>query len=206
MTLPDNRIRLPAPRIDFETDVGLAFQDHDNYPPPSGPARFDHMRMMLIGLLAQQASFSEPTQFRDGTPWFDLNSMTLKIRSGNAWVSYTDVIHVVSDAMNLTEWITRTNTIISGFGPDVVFSGSSNADNITTITIPESLRSSITTTSRCFFYKNGALLDLNKCAIIGHPASSITLNGEQLNTNDRFTVLLRTIPDSTFYTTTIHVP
>ena len=65
--------------IDFVADVGIASQDHDNYPPPQGQARFDHMRMAIIALLSQQASFSEPTQYRDGTPWFDLTDQTWNI-------------------------------------------------------------------------------------------------------------------------------
>jgi hypothetical protein len=105
--LPDNRIRLQAPPIDFEDDVGNTGQDHDDYPDP-GQARYDWMRMYLIGLLANQASFNEPVNYRKGTPWFDLNTMTLKIRTGEGvagttWSDFSDVIQV-STGLTLKDW------------------------------------------------------------------------------------------------------
>ena len=50
MSIPDNRLRFSSTKIDFANDVGIASQDHDNYPPPQGQARFDHMRMVVIAL------------------------------------------------------------------------------------------------------------------------------------------------------------
>jgi len=105
--LPDNRMRFTAPLIDFEDDVGETGQDHDGFPAP-GQARYDWMRMAIISLLANQASFSEPVNYRKGTPWFDLNTSVLKIRTGEGiagteWSNFADVIEV-SDGLTLANW------------------------------------------------------------------------------------------------------
>ena len=112
MALPDNRIRLPAVKIDFANDVGLASQDHDTYPPAGGQARFDHMRMYLIGLLSQQSSYDEPTQKRDGTPWFDYNTLSLKIWLDGSWRPYSDTIQL-TDELNLTQWYSQVSLALS---------------------------------------------------------------------------------------------
>jgi hypothetical protein len=106
-TLPDNRIRIPAPLIDFENDVGETGQDHDRYPEP-GQSRYDWMRMVLIGLLANQSSYSAPVNFRKGSFWFDLNSNVLKIRTGDGvagteW-SETSIAIEVSPGLTLDNW------------------------------------------------------------------------------------------------------
>lgn len=92
MSLPDNRIRFSGPGIDFENEVGRTGQDHDDYPQPYTQARYDWMRMFLIGLLSCQSSKEEPTQYRDGTWWFDLNTLTMKIRRADQWVPAAQVI------------------------------------------------------------------------------------------------------------------
>jgi len=107
MALPDNRIRIQSSLIDFDDDVGTTGQDHDSFPEP-GPARYDTMRMFLIGLLAHQASYDEPTNFRKGTIWLDLNTFTLSIRSGDGaagteWSDLSDAIQV-SSGLSLKDW------------------------------------------------------------------------------------------------------
>lgn len=98
MALPDNRIRFPSNKIDFDAEVGVTGQDHDNYPLPNSQARFDWMRMIIIGLLSHQASETEPSEYRDGTVWFDLNSNELKIWMGGttdgAWQPISKAIIV----------------------------------------------------------------------------------------------------------------
>ena len=123
MALPDNRIRLSSSKIDFENDVGIASQDHDDYPPPQGQARFDHMRMFLIGVLSQQSSYDEPTQKRDGTPWFDLNTFQLKIWTQNSWQSYASVLALAEDSEgNVTEtlatWYSTIADTLSDLSPE----------------------------------------------------------------------------------------
>lgn len=208
MPLPDNRLRFSSTLIDFTNDVGIASQDHDNYPPPQGQARYDHMRMVVIALLSQQASFDEPTEYRNGTPWFDLNTNTLKIRSGNEWVNYADVIPLgeadtEGNYLTLSQWFDTTNAALSSLSQEIVFNGVSTADGVTDITIPESLQVYIFGDTRCYLYINGLLIDPRNCAILG--TSTIRLSNVSLSTNDEFTAILRRVPNSSFYVPTVSV-
>jgi hypothetical protein len=101
MSLPDNRIRFPSALIDFTTDVGVTGQEHDNYPAP-GQARYDWLRMYLLGLLSCQSSHTEPTQFREGTWWFDLNGPEMKVRVGGNWRPASEVI--MAGSLTLAEF------------------------------------------------------------------------------------------------------
>lgn len=207
-TLPDNRIRLPAAKIDFANDVGLSGLNHDSYPQPSGQARYDHMRMFLIGLLAQQASFEEPTEFREGSPWFDLNVMALKIRLGNSWVSYAEAIPLTEpdtdgNIVTLAEWYTAVQGVLTGLSPEVVFSGICNANSVTSITIPESLQSALNSDSRVFLYINGALVNPHNCSLVGSPPTTISLAGVVLSNGDTFIVSIRRIGGDTYLPTTV---
>ncbi|MHA1289158.1 MAG: hypothetical protein ACTSPB_17355 [Candidatus Thorarchaeota archaeon] len=209
MALPDNRLRFSSTLIDFINDVGIANQDHDNYPPPQGQARFDHMRMLLIALLAQQSSFDEPTEYRDGTPWFDLNTNTLKIRSTNEWVNYSDVIPLGlpdtdGNFLTLAQWYAETSTALSSLAQEVTFSGVTTADNTVDINIPASLQEFIFSDSRCFLYVGGLLIDPRNCAFIGN--TTIRLSNILLDTDDEFTVIIRRVPDSSFYAPTVSAP
>ena len=208
MAAPDARMRFPAGLINFTTDVGIASQDHDDYPPPQGQARFDHMRMVVIALLSQQASFSEPTQYRNGTPWFDLTDQTLKIRRSGEWVNYAETIPLgdpVDDVhLTLEEWFTSTNVALASLAQEIVFNGVSTADGITNITIPESLQSLIFSDTRCFFYLNGLLLDPRDCVIIS--TTTIRLSNITLSDGDEFTVMMRRVPASSFHASTVSVP
>jgi len=128
MALPDLRIRFPAPKIDFAADVGTTGQDHDTYPAADTQPRFDWMRMNLIGLLANQASFDEPTQFRNGTLWYDLNELALKIRKDDEWVPAGDGI-LVADGVTLGEFYTEFVSL--GLTPTLAtFTPSSSTDAI----------------------------------------------------------------------------
>jgi hypothetical protein len=102
MTLPDNRMRFPAGPIDFQNEVGTTGQDHDAYPEAGTQPRFDWMRMAIIGLLSQQSSYDPPTQYREGTPWFDLNELALKIRRNDAWVPYAQAV-LISEGYTLAD-------------------------------------------------------------------------------------------------------
>ena len=208
---PNNAIRYPAPLIDFVADVGETGQDHDSYPAAGGQARYDWMRMTVIGLLAQQSSYTEPTQFREGTPWFDLNTSTLKIRSGDAWVPYADAIALTEpdtngEVVTLQNWYDSVQAILTSLGTPVVFTGRCTADNTTTITIPEALRSVLGAESRVFLYINGSLVSPLACSLIGTPSSSVRLSGLSLSAGDTFVVDIRQIPESTFHPTGITAP
>jgi|2_EtaG_2_1085320.scaffolds.fasta_scaffold03911_6 hypothetical protein len=210
-TTPDNRVRLPAAKIDFATDVGVASQDHDDYPPPQGQARFDHMRMFLIGLLSQQSSFLEPTEFRDGTPWFDLNTLQLKIRLSGAWVSYAEAIVLEEDddgTTTLADWFNAVSSSLGTLAPEVIFNGTATADSQISITIPESLRIYLFADSRPIVYKNGLLLDPRNSNLDSgsNPTSVGLTGGDELDTGDTFTVMIRRVPNETWYIPNVSVP
>jgi hypothetical protein len=203
MTIPDNRMRFSSALINFQTEVGLASQDHDNYPMPQSQARYDHMRMVVIALLSQQSSYDEPTEYRDGTPWFDLNSQTLKIRKDNQWLNYSEVIPLGEPDTNglhitLSEWYNSVKATIESFTQDVVFSGSCANNGINSIPIPEALRQFVNDETRCFLHVNGLLVDPRSYTIIGN--STILLSGILLDNGDEFTVVLRRIPDNSYHT------
>ena len=194
----DNRIRLPGPLINFAGDVGLTGQDHDTYPSP-GQARFDHMRIFLQGLLSQQSSAIAPTEFREGTPWFDTGSTPpqLRIRLGNEWVPYGKAITLGFgvDAVNLSDWFDRAQYMLSSLAPDVTFSGQATGF-AASITVPGPLRTSLTPVSRPLVYVNGLLLDPRETML----ENGVVLLGiNRMKSGDRFSVLIRGIPNQNFY-------
>jgi hypothetical protein len=211
MSLPDNRIKFPATKIDFATTVGVSGQDHDSFPAP-GQARYDHMRMFLIGLLAQQASLTEPIQYRDGTPWFDLNTFSLKIRVGTSWVSYADAIALTEPdddgkVVTLGAWYAAVQATLVNLAPEVVFSGQCNANNVSLVNLPESIQGKLSSDSRVFLYVNGSLVNPHNCTLLGSPTpTTLRLSGVELSNGDTFVAVIRRISSSTFLGSSIVVP
>lgn len=210
MALPDCRIRFPSGRIDFSTDVGLTGLDHDDYPLPGGQARFDHMRLFLIGLLAQQASYSAPSEYRDGTPWFDLNTLSLKIWNGSEWVSYASTIALTDPdddgaVVTLADWYAAAQPVLDTLSPEIVFSGSCVTNNTTNIPIPSSAQAYASTDSKVFMYINGLLIDPHNCVLIGSPPTTIQLSNVELSSGDVFTVMIRRMNAAAFVDSTITI-
>lgn len=124
--LPDDRINLQPPLVDFST-VGTTGQAHDTFPAP-GPARYDWMRSYLIGLLSNQSSFSEPIEFRLGTIWFNLNDATFKYRAGatdpillnegESWLSLSYGIEL-DTGLTLQDWFAQIQALITPPDPNV---------------------------------------------------------------------------------------
>ena len=96
--LPDNRLRLPAPEIDFVNDVGITGQEHDTYPTADTQARYDWMRMYLQALLAHQSSHLQPINFRTGTTWFDLVIEAYRYWNGTDFAPLAKGIKVPGEA------------------------------------------------------------------------------------------------------------
>ena len=114
--LPDNRMRFTAPPIDFEDDVGETGQDHDRFPEP-GQARYDWMRMVVISLLANQASYNAPVNYRRGSFWIDLNTGILKARTGEGiagteWSDIGELIQV-SPGLTLQGWFDAVSSSLA---------------------------------------------------------------------------------------------
>lgn len=208
MALPDNRIRFQPTKLDLAAQVGLTGQDHDSYPAPGSQARYDWMQLYLIGLLSQQSSYDEPTQKRDGTPWFDLNDLTLKIWKMNAWMPYSDAIPLTSldGTITLNEWFSSVESTLSNLAPELFYGGICGANGISDIPIPTQLQPHIYPDSRAFVTVNGVQIDPREVQFIGSPASTVRLSTIELEINDSFTVLIKRIPASTFISSNISVP
>lgn len=193
----DNRLKLPPTKIDFDA-VGTTGQDHDQYPAP-GQARFDHMRMYLIALLSQQSSDSAPTEFREGTPWLDTGSdpPQLRVRLGGEWAPYGRAITLGSglDAVSLLDWFDNAQYMLSSLAPDVTFSGRATGF-AASITVPGPLRSSLKAVSRPLVYVNGLLLDPRETTLEN---DVVLLGVNRMKSGDRFSVLIRGIPNQNFY-------
>ena len=206
MTLPDNRIRLQAPEIDFVNQVGVTGLSHDSYPSPGDQARYDHQRMYLIGLLSQQSSFDEPTERRDGTPWFDLNTLSLKIWSGSEWKLYSEVVTLAEDATGSTttlkEWFDSVSSALAAFGQEITFSGSASADT-NVITVPSSLQSFLYADSVPYVYVNGLLRDPRNTKFDPIPTIKLVNN---VKSGESFTVIIRRVPSTSFYVPSVSIP
>lgn len=208
MPLPDNRLRFSSTKIDFANDVGVSSQDHDSYPPPQGQARFDHMRMVVIALLSQQSSYEAPTEYRDGTPWFDLNNLTLKIRKQSEWVNYSEVIGLgepdnENNYKTLSQWYEEVKSSLSTVSQEAVFGGICTADGINIISIPQALLSFVFADTRAFVYVNGLLIDPRHCTLTN---TTINITGILIDKNDEYTVILRRVPINSFYTESVNIP
>jgi hypothetical protein len=171
--------------------------------------------MTLISLLANQSSFDEPTQYRDGTFWFDLNTLELKVRSEAQWLSAANVIAVAttdeeagdSTIFTLAEWYESVQDILASSAPEITFGGASS-DDVVSIPIPTSLRGGLYSDSRPFVYRNGLLLD-PRLTVLEPSATptAVQLNGSlSLSDGDTFTVLIKRIPASNFYVPDVAVP
>ena len=172
MTLPDNRMRFDPGPIDFATEVGLTGQDHDDYPMVATQPRYDWMRMSLIALLSQQSSYDAPTQYREGTPWFDLNTMVLRIRRNSQWVPYASAV-LLEDDTTLAEFYAEYKAL--NLSPTVRFYGTATSVS-TSITIPPAIVASIAGKSNLVtdVFINGSLMYPGNTSL---GASQITLSG-----------------------------
>jgi hypothetical protein len=204
MSLPDNRLRFPAPAIDFDGDVGATGQAHDDWPAP-GQARYDWMRMWLISLLASQSSYDEPTQYREGSLWFDLNTNRLMVRcptsgASSTWVSLADVIEVGDDDLTLNDYVAAVQDSIATLAPEMTWSGHCNTAGATVIPVPATLVDLVDDgNTRATVYVNGLLLDPRTTPWYSGPA--VRLVGTSLSVGDTFTVIIKNISGDRF-----HVP
>lgn len=202
-TLPDNRFVLSPTKIDFENDVGTTGQTHDNYPAGGQQARYDWFRMAVIALLSSQSSHYEPINFRVGSPWFDLNELRLKFRTGEGtagteWSSIADVIGLgdATAGTTLSAWYQAAAAALAAVWPPATYSGRATAETVY-IPIPESIRAGITAETRAWVWVNGLLRDPRNCSIEAGCPTKITLT-ESLSDGDKFTVKLEKIVTDRF--------
>lgn len=201
----DNRLRLPPAKIDFDNDVGTTGQDHDDYPAAGQQPRWDWMRMYLVALLSNQSSHGEPSQFREGTLWFDTNDNTMKVRRAGAWVSVADAVKLDTDVdggpVTLSGIYDTIKTIL-GYKPTASFGGHSNNDGVAIIPIPSSLRAAAGSGSRPLVWVDGVMIDPRRCEYVGgtSPASIRLTGGQKVDSGQEFTVLMLGIDQSLFST------
>jgi len=198
MALPDNRIKLPAPEIDFTNDVGITGQDHDLYPAPDTQARFDWLRLYLIGLLACQSSHGvEPSNYRAGTLWYDIDEAAYQHFDGSDWEDLAKAITVptadtASTEMSLYDWAGIISSRIDSFHHTAVFSGVANAD-ASVINIPTSAQEIAGEDGmHPFLYKNGLLIDPRLTNFNTGCPTCVELTGAAaLEESDTFTVIIQ---------------
>lgn len=121
-----------------------------------------------------------------------------------------DVISVAqpgeTDSLTLSQFVREVQEVMPNLSPDIVFNGVSTGSGIASIPIPTELRSSIQSGFKPLVYINGILVDPRSTSLES-PANptSVKMTDTQLSINDRFTVIIRYIPDRTFYTSTVTV-
>jgi len=203
MTLPDSRLRFPTSLLDFDAEVGLTGQGHESWPSAGAQPRWDWMLIWLISLLSNQASYETPTEYRDGSLWFDLNTLSLKIYSDSAWRGLADVIAISEGetsetTKSLTQYLEEIQPAVESITPSMTWSGTCTSESVTTLTVPSSLRSHVVIgRSRPLIYKNGLLLDPRLCNFSS--ISFIDLTGDlTIEADDTYTVIVQNIPNSMF--------
>ena len=185
----DNRIRLPSSEIDFTTEVGLSGQDHDNYAEPGTIPRYDWMRMIVLGLLSNQASDKEPTQYRQGTIWYNNNDQSYKTYIDDEFKDIAHCIKINND--KLQNWLDIINKKISLLMPTGTFSGIAYG-HTKSINIPRQLQPISVKPNRPYVFKNGMLINLELTKFNFGCPTCIELDDEAaLEENDKFTVIIK---------------
>lgn len=198
MTDNDNRIQLPPGLIDFADVIGITGQAHDTFPAPGQQPRYDWMRSFLIGLLSLQSSYSPPTQFRIGTPWFNKTTKLLSIWDGTAWTALENFIQVGTDGsghpLTLAQKFVTIDAQLATLTPRMTFSGNCINNIVTAIPVPSQIQTALGNNSfglKPIVYINGLLVDPRKSDFeAGCPAKILLTGGVRLNKNDRFTVVI----------------
>jgi len=196
MSIPDYRIRFPSAKIDFDEDVHGGSpdgQDVNDFPEP-GQARYDWMRMVVIGLLANQSSEEEPLNLKIGSLWFNLNDEFFKYFDGNDWAELANAIRI--GETNLKEWSELVDETVGKVTEAASFTGVADANNITEIDIPDSaLAAASYDNNHPILYKNDLLidprltafnLDKNKVLLLDNEAGSV-----DLRRGDRYTIIIQ---------------
>jgi hypothetical protein len=186
----NNQIRLPVPIINFPVDVGLTGQDHDNYAQPGTHPRYDWMRSILLGLLSNQASYDEPTQYRPGTIWFKLTDLMFRSMKDGRFGDISECIKAPTD-QSLYDWAEDIDEKRNKYIQTGTFSGISH-HQLSVIRIPEELQPISKAPNRPYLFKAGLLANPSLVRFgIGCPVS-IELSGDAiLSSGDNYTIFIR---------------
>jgi len=197
MAIPehDNRLQFPPTLIDFDNQVGITGQAHDNYPAPGQQSRYDWQRMFLISLLANQSSDSPPTQYRTGTIWFNRTTVAFEYYNGTEWKELSNAIQLKLEASDpsytLQQFFVDSVDKLNAIKKKFTFSGESNNNHVKTIPIPANIVTEINDTYNPLVYINGLLVDPRLCRLSpGCPNSVELLGSIKLNRGNKFTVII----------------
>lgn len=195
MVLPDYRLRFPPTSIDFENDVfggSSNGQDIESYPQP-GQARFDWMRIVVIGLLANQSSYLEPLNYRIGTIWMNLNDGFYKYFNGEGFAEISDAIRIGSS--NLSDWSNYIESNIGKVTETGSFSGTASTTYTTEINVPSSLSAVAAYDNNIpIMYKNGSLIDFRLTPFSTDRSKILLKNNDigdaRLRSGDKFIIMI----------------
>ena len=196
--MQDNRIRFPSTEVDFEEDVGLTGQTHDLFPAP-GQARYDWMRMYLIGLLSCQSSSEQPINYREGTLWYNLDpsGSNYKYFDGSVFADLANAIGV--QGTNLSEWANDVQDSLERVSPRAVFSGKSDINYLDELIIPnDALFVASFKYVKPLMFRNGKLVDprltkLNNGRTKINLINSDSIGDARLISGDEYTVILERV-------------
>jgi hypothetical protein len=185
----NNIIKYPvSEEVDFINDVGLTGQDHDNYAEPGTHPRYDWMRMIILGLLANQASREEPTEYRPGTLHYNLNDFFYKCMKD---ANFEDLAKCIKITKSLYEWAAEIEEKRKRFIQSGVFSGIAHAKS-NVINIPRNLQNISKLPNKPYLFKNGKIVNPSLVRFNTSCPVAIELSGNaSLNAEDIFTVFIK---------------
>jgi len=184
----DNRIRFTENIIDFDNDVGLTGQDHDDYADPGTAVRYDLMRMIILGLLANQSSTEETSEHRPGTIQYDLNEFFYKCSDGNKLDDISKCIKISDKSLHL--WSQLISEKIEYFMPSGAFSGVAR-NNANSISIPKNLQPISKSPNEPLVFINGKLVDPSLTNFNNGCPVCIVLDEVNLEEADTFVVFIK---------------
>jgi len=205
MALPDYRIRFPSNLMDFDEEVHGGSpdgQDINNFPEP-GQARYDWMRMVVIGLLANQSSIDEPTQRKIGTLWMDLNDRYFKYFDGTEFKDLANAIKIGDGS--LVKWSELVDNTVGKVTEISSFSGTAAVSGVVEISIPsDCLNSAAYSNNHPVLYKNGLLTDPRLTSFNTDRDKVLLLDNEfgsvELRKNDKYIIIIQrldiVVPDT----------
>jgi hypothetical protein len=193
----DFRIRFPSSLIDFNEDVfgeSPDGQEINDFPYPGAQARYDWMRMIIIGLLANQSSTATPINYKVGTIWMNLNDNFYKYFDGISFAEIAKAIRIGN--ISLDAWATVVQDTVGKVTDEATFSGVVVVNKITEIAVPaDALEAAEFLNNHPVLYKNGMLIDPRLTVFNTDRDKVMLLNNvignAELRKNDKYTVIIQ---------------
>lgn len=201
----DNRIRLDPPVVVDFTKPGLTGQKHDLYPAPNTQARYDLMRIYLMGLLANQSSNEnvdgEPFEKRTGTLWYKKVAGLLELFDGTDFSDLSKHIGITINEEKRTIESVISDILLSlqYSAPRVIWCGRFIIGSNNNIPIPEAYHGyAVVAKMRPIVYVDGLLIDPRDTVIQAGSPAYIKMNDNfNPRPNQKYTVILEHVTDIT---------